>query len=576
MTRSEGRTLPRQRSLPPAGWLLLLIAAYFVVAFVLSLLRFDELSTGNWDLGIFQQAFWSTSHGHPLYEAGDYEMVGAGSLFEIHPAPFLVVLAGVYALAPAAPTLLALQAAAVALAAVPLYFIAMDVTGSSRRGLLVAGTYLLWPPLLGANLFDFHLEAFLPLELFTLFLLWRRGWYLGGVLVALLADATLEIAPILVGLVAIFFLLPPIRQSLQQFFEARRAPSAGSSWTALAVSYLRSVWTRPLRRWSALLLFSSLVAYVLLRFLEFHAGLVGLAPVAVSGNPAVASVPGGLNISLGHLPFDLPQKVGYWLLLYGLLAFIPLRALRSQIIILPWLLYTFVSSETYTVLGLHYALIAAMPLFIGFAYGLNGLELPSLGAAVAALRAPSGTPASDPVLSRARRFFSADRNSGPTAQALWTVIIVVALFACLFASPADPLVQRSGVGNGYDVSYVPAPGFPAVQTLASEVPSGATVLASDDLFPLVANDLHAYSLLWTSAVPPDLPFNATRLPTYVFISGSEWSSVPSWLQPLLLSGNTYHVLGTVNPAPQGAVTLYLEGPASSDVVVPFGLTGSSP
>jgi hypothetical protein len=86
---------------------------YFLLALLLSNLRFQELYTGNWDLGIFQQAFWSTAHGHPLYEAGDYEMYGFGSLFQVHPAPLLLLLADVYTAVPEAGTLFLVQAAVV-------------------------------------------------------------------------------------------------------------------------------------------------------------------------------------------------------------------------------------------------------------------------------------------------------------------------------------------------------------------------------------------------------------------------------------------------------------------------------
>ena len=553
--RTEGSS--RRHAPSPALVLGILVGAYFLLAFGLSLLRSEELYTGNWDLGIFQQAFWSTSHGHPLYEAGDYEMSGLNSLFQVHPAPLLIGLETVYTVFPQAATLFVLQSAVVSLAAIPLFFLARDVTGSGRRALLVSGLYLLWPPLLAANLYDFHLESFLPLELFLLFLLWSRGRYAVGLLVAVWACATIEVGPVLVAFVALYFLLPPLRELAHRSFRALglgHGPSKiAPPWAELGRAAGRWLARRPVQM-AGLLFVVSAVAYLLVRFVQGSPELLLLPVVPLSTNPTEPLLNTGLYISLNHLVIDVPQKVGYWLLLYALVAFLPLRALRTQLIALPWFAYTFLSHSEFTVWGNQYAFLPVFPLFLGVAFGIRDLELGSPSAALLAWR--------ESLRPRAwtgngsTRAAPGARASPLHPHALVTWVLIVVIVVGLVLSPADPLVQRSDLGNGYQVSYTPMPNYAQVRQLADLLPPGATVLASNSLFPLVTNDLNAYALLWTSAIPPYLPFNSTHLPPFVLLASSQYGSVPAWLTPLLGDPSVYEVQGLVRGTDQGTVTLF--------------------
>jgi len=177
--------------------LLALVSAYVAISFVMTSIRFTGFFTENWDFGIFQQALWSTTHGHILFEAGDYELLGVSSFFQVHPSFLIFVLAGIYWIAPSAYTLLAIQSLVVGLAAIPLFLLTRSITGSGRKALWVAAAFLVWLPLLSSQMYDFHLEAFLPLELFGMFLFWcqRRFWSAAGV--ATIAMLTLEVGPAL-------------------------------------------------------------------------------------------------------------------------------------------------------------------------------------------------------------------------------------------------------------------------------------------------------------------------------------------------------------------------------------------
>lgn len=534
-------------------WVLLLVVLYIVLLAALSVARYLEFSTGDWDLGTMQQALWSATHGHPFYEADDYEMSGIPSLFQVHPSFLLVALVVPYSLAPTPVTLLLLQAVAVGAAAIPLYFIATDVTGSERKAVLACALYLTAPLLISANLADVHLEAFLSLELFSLFLLWKRRRYLWGALPAFLAFVTIEVGPFLVGAVALYFLLPTIEGTLARA-KARPEGSTARWGTVLKEAF------RPLepRATLALLLLSGL-AYLVLRVLQNDPGLVLLAPVPVSGNPPIAVSSGDLHlVPLGVLQ-GIDQRVGFWLLAYALVGFLPLRALRTQVLVLPWFVYTFASGDIYTHWGLQYGFLPIFPLLIGVVYGLADLRLefplPSAWRRPNA-EATSPTRPPGPVDRSPPRWDLWARYSRHLGAALLLLLVLN-----LALSPLDPLLQNHEQGSGYQVSYVIQPGFSEVQSLVAKLPPGAIVLATDDLFPFVANDVHAYTLFPVTQALRHLPFNATHLPDFVLYSAEEAYTVPGWILGPIGNGTAYHLLGEVASTPRGAVYLY--GPSGA-------------
>lgn len=554
-----------RRVLTPRRILGALVVGYVAAAVTLSALRLLEFQSGNWDLGIAMQAMWSTYHGYPLYEAGDYAQFGATSWFEIHPSLVPVALTPLYAMFPSAFTLFIVQSTVVGAAAFPLYLIARDLTSSESKALLSAALYLVWPPILAANIFDFHLEAFLPLELFTLFLLWERGRYRTGAAVGVLAFVTLEIGPVLVASMMVFFLFPAFRDILRKITRSPQGswaePGARELLSRMLQTVLPWVRTREVRA-SLLLGVGAVVAYALLRVAQVDPTVVLLGPVPVPGNPSVSLLqPESLELALGKFGVDPLQRVGYWVVIYALVAFLPWRAASTQIMAIPWMINTFFGHITFSQFGLQYGFIVVVPVLLGFIYGIRDLELVPLGDMWP--RASSRAPLDDGQrLAQERPRPHLGRGAPMRSPSWFTMVAVILLLTGMLAGPADPLVQTHAPEDGYDVSYALGPGYAAVQALVQEMPSGATVLASNDLFPFVANDVHAYSLLWTPTALPDLPFNSTHLPPYALLSTAEASSIPVWLSSELTQLSVYRVVGIVLQTPAGTVTLYISGSES--------------
>ena len=134
------------------------IAAYAAGFAALSILRDRAFATGRFDLGNMVQAVWSTAHGDPLRVtnlAGEQvSRLGA------HTDVLLVLFAPLWWIWPSAAMLLVVQATAIALGGLPVFWLARKHLGSDRSGLGFALAYLLYPATTWLTLNEFHPVAF--------------------------------------------------------------------------------------------------------------------------------------------------------------------------------------------------------------------------------------------------------------------------------------------------------------------------------------------------------------------------------------------------------------------------------
>ena len=146
------------------------IAAFAAGFSALSILRHEAFNSGRFDLGNMVQVVWSTAHGDPFrmtdLQGDQISRLGAHTDF------LLAAFAPLWWLWPDPSLLLAAQAAAVALGALPVFWLARKHLGSARAALGFALAYLLYPPVQWLVLDDFHAVALAcPLLLFGF-------WYL--------------------------------------------------------------------------------------------------------------------------------------------------------------------------------------------------------------------------------------------------------------------------------------------------------------------------------------------------------------------------------------------------------------
>jgi uncharacterized membrane protein len=140
-----------------AALLGLLVAAFAVYFSVFTIGNHHALRTSSFDLGIEENILWNAGHfGSPLRTTPlgpPYTHLG------YHQTWISYLIGPLYLLWPRAEFLLVLQATVVALAAVPLFLLARRRLGA-WWGLLLAFLYLIYGPLHGSIMYDFHYQPF--------------------------------------------------------------------------------------------------------------------------------------------------------------------------------------------------------------------------------------------------------------------------------------------------------------------------------------------------------------------------------------------------------------------------------
>jgi uncharacterized membrane protein len=193
------------RATSPKALLWVAITAYGGGFGALSVLRYHSFNAGRFDLGNMTQAVWATAHGHPLavtnLQGEQFSRLGS------HVDPILVLFAPLWWLWPSPSMLLAAQAIAIALGALPVFWLARKHLGSERAGLGFALAYLLYPAVEWLTLNEFHPVALAcPLLLFAF-------WYLDEdrlvpfVVFAVLAALTKEEIPLVIAGMGVWYTL---------------------------------------------------------------------------------------------------------------------------------------------------------------------------------------------------------------------------------------------------------------------------------------------------------------------------------------------------------------------------------
>lgn len=153
--------------------MLALVAVFSAVMSYLSIIKFTRLGSFSqyYDLSIFEQSFWTTVHNGTFM----FNSITGQSQFGIHNSPVLFSILPFYYLFPVPETLLVFQAVVIALAAIPLFYLARDIL-DERYALAIVCMYMVFPQLHGVILFEFHEVCFIPLFVFTaLYFLYKKN-----------------------------------------------------------------------------------------------------------------------------------------------------------------------------------------------------------------------------------------------------------------------------------------------------------------------------------------------------------------------------------------------------------------
>ncbi|MGB0560290.1 MAG: DUF2079 domain-containing protein [Spirulinaceae cyanobacterium] len=134
-----------------------------IVLFGYSSLRHFLLRSTAYDLGFFDNAIYHLSQGQPPIDTlHNTHILGDHAAWILYPISLL------YRITPSVYWLFGLQALALALAALPVYWLAKKhYSLSVIHSRILVLTYLLYPVVFNINLFDFHPDVFAPLLMFT-------------------------------------------------------------------------------------------------------------------------------------------------------------------------------------------------------------------------------------------------------------------------------------------------------------------------------------------------------------------------------------------------------------------------
>jgi uncharacterized membrane protein len=154
---------------------------HFLLIAAVALSRHWTYLTSINDLGIFDQAVWGILNGAPFLNTNNPFGLPINWL-GYHFNPILLAVAPFYLLCPAAEWLIVFQAAAISIAAWPLYLIARRVAQSERAAFLWVLVYLLNPFVLNAAVWDFHpVSLAAPLMAVGMLAIEKRQLWLLGV-----------------------------------------------------------------------------------------------------------------------------------------------------------------------------------------------------------------------------------------------------------------------------------------------------------------------------------------------------------------------------------------------------------
>jgi uncharacterized membrane protein len=180
------------------------ILLYVVVFSFFTVLKHEAFETTAFDLGNMDQAVWNSLRGRflPFTNWGE-----EGTRLAYHVDPILILISPLYLVYSDPRTLLVLQTVVIALGAWPIYLLARERLGTNAAALVFPLSYLLYPALEAANMFDFHPTTLVAgLFPFVFYFLEKRRYAL-FFLLAVLMMCCKEEMPLLVVMLGLYALL---------------------------------------------------------------------------------------------------------------------------------------------------------------------------------------------------------------------------------------------------------------------------------------------------------------------------------------------------------------------------------
>lgn len=422
----------------------LLMAAAFAIYFsIITMQAHWNLRTASFDLGLEMNLLWNIANGGPHFKSAPLN--GPDAIhFGYHATVFSYVLTPLYAIFERGETLLVVQATLLGAAAIPLYLWARHHIGNGPA-LLVSAVYLIYPPLHGSILYDFHYPPLAPFFIWWAWYFLERRRDLWAALFIVLALSIRE--DIAAGMVILGVHL---------------ALFGGRAWAGMIVAAVSGAY------------FSTMKFVVMPSFRSDEQAFVymfkDLLPEGETGYGGVvktaATNPG---FTLGTLL--LGAKLDYLLRILAPMLFLPLRRAGGLLLLLPGVMFTLLSTgyDPLIQTSFQYTTHWTLYLFPGLVLGL---------AALARARNPG------------------DHRGASRFQAALLALCLVGLAS---SYQQGAIFQHNTVRGGFyrftfGTSQEDLKRREALAEVLVQLPADATVAAAEFLVPQVANRANAYSL----------------------------------------------------------------------------------
>lgn len=443
----------------------LLIFVYTILLSYFTIQKYYAFNSFAWDFGNYHQALWTTLNGGKLfYFTPELYQIPSGSFFGLHFSPILFLLLPVYAAYQTPGTLFVFQSFIIALGALPLYWFTRDSLKSRLAAVGFSAVYLLYPPLQGANWFDFHTQAFLPLFFFSAIYCLKKEkamLYFAFIILALAVAESVPIVVLFIGFYALWIYRKAFLQTIKQKTVSDKRILIPFVTIVLALSYLIFA------RWIKSTFFP-----IDPRFSTFYYASDFWRVLGVAGDPILMPLQIVTNPSRAFqaLTFDANLKLIFILLIFGPVLFLSFRS-SIVIITLGWLGPALLSNhKSYYVLGIHYPLY-----FIPFVF----------------LAAVEGTKKLVPTLDIKK------------LGVITTSLLIIGVASSLLVSPLSPLVSTTATYVSFFSEYHPpviTTHDETLQKIVELVPPNASILTQNNIFPQVSGRLNAYVLPLPNAV----------------------------------------------------------------------------
>jgi len=414
-------------------YVLIAITIYVIVYFLVKLNAHWRFRTYAWDLGIFNQAFWSTLHGRLLYYTVEPFYTRTGCFLGAHFSPILLLLVPFYAICPRPEFLLFMSTLIVALGAIAAYEITNFFLKEEKTAMAFGIFYLLYPPLQGVALSDFCLESIMTtLFLFIVYFL-VKGDFKKLTLAVILGLLTHEASAPVIGFIGLYGMWY-YKSIKNRGFQASLVILASSIPYFFLAQAMRIFfgWTGRSSLWNEWRLIGA-------------KGLMDL-PLKIIMNPAGA---------WASLTYDGISKILYLLMFLVPCIFLPFLSLDSLIPAIPFLFISFFSSySTYYNIQSHYPAFLVPFFFVGLIRGIL----------------------------KFRSIFHFNIHTIKIAQ----ISLLLCILSSLFFIPILLSTSRElQVDSGHEK---------IIYSFMAEIPQNASVLTQNNIFPHLSSRFNAYTI----------------------------------------------------------------------------------